>query len=65
MGVIGMSRSYGMTVEITGHDAGKAEVLQAAAEAQWPFGSWVEGSGRLQAYGEDQLCGGAGETQFA
>jgi hypothetical protein len=60
-----MSRYYGMNVVIVGQDAGKVEAIKAAAEAEWPFENWVEGGGQLQAYGENQLCGGVTEEEFA
>jgi len=65
-----MSRSYDMTVEISGHDPAKVSEIQAAAEKEWPFGNWWlsddedENGPKMQASAQDCLCGGESEEKF-
>ena len=60
-----MSRSYEMSVEISGHDAAKAAQIQAAAKKEWPFADWWDnGDGEMQASAQHQLCGGESEEEF-
>ena len=65
-----MSRSYDMTVEISGYDPDKASEIQAAAEREWPFSDWWlagdedESEPKMQASAEHSLAGGESEEEF-
>ena len=64
-----MSRFYEMAVEISGYDPAKAEDIQAAAEAEWPFDDWWlagadEPGETMHASAQDNLCGGETEEEF-
>ena len=64
-----MSRFYEMAVEISGYDPAKAEDIQAAAEAEWPFDDWwlagaEEPGETMHASAQDNLCGGESEEAF-
>jgi hypothetical protein len=65
-----MSRSYDMTVEISGYDPAKASEIQAAAEREWPFTDWWfsgdedENGQDMQASAQHSLSGGESEEEF-
>jgi hypothetical protein len=60
-----MSRSYDMTVEVSGHNPNKEPQIKTAAEAEWPFADWCDnGEGKIQASAQDYLAGGESEEQF-
>jgi hypothetical protein len=64
-----MSSFYEMSVELSGYDAAKAEEIQAAAVAEWPFDDWwLAGAGEpgetMHASAQSSLCGGESEEAF-
>jgi hypothetical protein len=67
-----MSRFYGMSIKITGHDEKKAHAIFKAIKKEWDFQDEFfhditaqEDEPRfLSAYGESYLCGGESEDQF-
>ena len=63
-----MSQFYEMGVEISGYDPAKAEEIQAAAEAEWPFDDWWSGADQpgetMHASAQSSLCGGESEEKF-
>ena len=63
-----MSRFYQMNVEISGYAPEKAEEIQAAAEAEWPFQEWwcgrEEPGETMRASAQDNLCAGESEEEF-
>jgi hypothetical protein len=64
-----MSRYYGMSVRVSGHVKEKAEAIAAALAEEWPS-LWENlenqlDADELSAYGEDRLCGGEMEDEFA
>jgi len=62
-----MSRYYGMHVEITDYTPDKSAVIQNAANKEWNAfaDNWDEQNAALSAYGEESLCGGESEDDFA
>jgi hypothetical protein len=67
-----MSRFYGMSIKITGHDEKKAHAIFKAIKKEWDFQDEFfhditaqEDEPRfLSAYGEGYLCGGESEEEF-
>ena len=64
-----MSRSYEMTVQVSGYDPAKVSQIQAAAGEEWPFDDWwlsgeEDEEANMQASAQHQLCGGVSEEEF-
>ncbi len=60
-----MSRLYGMQLVVLGHNPDKIANIEAAAEGEWPFADWVIEDGEMEATGDEFLCGGESEEEFA
>ena len=60
-----MSRSYEMSVEISGHRPEKANAVRDAAASLWGFADWYDQGDALTASAEGNLCGGESEEEFA
>lgn len=60
-----MSLYYSMHVKITHAAPERIEALKEAAQAEWGFDDWSEFKGVLTASGEDRLCGGETDEEFA
>lgn len=60
-----MSRNYHMSLRIIGADSDRFDAIRDAASAEWSFEDWDEFEGTLSADGEDQLCAGTSEEDFA
>ena len=66
-----MSRNYSMTVIVEGFNPAKIDAIKQAACREWPFDDWqYEEVGQadecpLYGYGDDSLCGGESEEEFA
>ena len=60
-----MSRYYSMFIRIIGVAPERIEAVKRAAENEWSFDSWHEHDGTLTASGEDNLCSGETEDEFA
>jgi hypothetical protein len=64
-----MSRFYGMSIKITGHDENKAHAIFDAIKKEWDVDDEYcyhvptnkDGPSFLSAYGESFLCGGESE----
>ena len=67
-----MSRYYGMSIKITGHDENKARIIFEAIREEWDFQDELfhnvpsdeDCPSFLSAYGESFLCGGESEEEF-
>jgi len=59
-----MSRYYGMQVIIEGYATERQEDIINATSAEWAFGDWDVRNSTLEAYGQDNLCGGETEEEF-
>jgi hypothetical protein len=59
-----MSRYYGMNVTISNHNPALTEAIRAAAGDEWPFEDWTDNGEQINAYAEDNLCGGETEEEF-
>ena len=60
-----MSRLYEMTVHIMAHDRSREEAIKEAAKEIWNFDNWDFDGTELMGWGENSLCGGLTEEQFA
>jgi len=65
-----MSRNYSMTVFVADYDTEKAAAIREAAEEEWNFDDWREvprhdKPPQLAGWGDDVLCGGETEDEFA
>ena len=60
-----MSRYYSMFVRVSGVAPEKVDVVKQAANDEWGFGDWQDQDAELTACGEDRLCGGETEEEFA
>jgi hypothetical protein len=59
-----MSRSYEMTVEISGYRPEKANAVRDAAASLWGFNDWYDQDDALTASADGNLCGGESEEEF-
>ena len=60
-----MSRAYQMDVYIEGFDRSREDAIKAAAGQEWTFDNWDDDGKELHGYGDDSLCAGVGEEEFA
>ena len=62
-----MSRSYSMSVHISGYNTAKVNDIQEAANEEWSFDddNWYEYENNMSAVGEGNLYAGEGEEAFA
>ena len=71
-----MSRLYEMHVKIIGFDPKRQEAIEEAANDEWTFEEWSDNKKwiksrkskapiEMSAYGQEQLCGGESEDEFA
>ncbi len=50
---------------MSGYNPDKIANIEAAAEGEWPFADWVIEDGEMEATGDEFLCGGESEEEFA
>jgi hypothetical protein len=60
-----MSRLYGMDLNISGCNITHKEAIMGAVKEEWTFDKQWSRDDSISMYGEDYLCGGMSDEEFA